>query len=68
MKATDVLNHLGRQAEINLLHENEPDLMRRMHKYLLLSGYLTHRLTGQFRDGVACQVGYIPFDFRRQDW
>ncbi|MCC2638054.1 MAG: carbohydrate kinase [Moraxellaceae bacterium] len=68
MKATDALNHLGRQAEINWLNENEPDLMRRMHKYLLLSGYLTHRLTGQFRDGVACQVGYIPFDFRRQDW
>ncbi|MCD6059768.1 MAG: carbohydrate kinase, partial [Moraxellaceae bacterium] len=36
--------------------------------FLLLSGYLTHRLTGQFRDAVASQVGYVPFDFRRQKW
>ncbi|MDF2445466.1 MAG: carbohydrate kinase [Moraxellaceae bacterium] len=68
LKATDTLNYLCRQAEANWLHEHEPDVMRRMHKYLLLSGYLTHRLTGQFRDAVAAQVGYIPFDFRRQQW
>lgn len=68
IKANDALQHLCRQAEANWLAENEPDTMRRMHKFLLLSGYLTHRLTGQFKDGVACQVGYIPFDFRRQDW
>ena len=68
INATETLMHLGRQAEINWLAENEPQTVRHMHKFLLLSGYLTHRLTGQFRDGVASQVGYIPFDFRRQDW
>jgi sugar (pentulose or hexulose) kinase len=68
LKATDTLQHLCRRAEANWLHESEPDVMRRCHKFLLLSGYLTHRLTGQFRDAVAAQVGYLPFDFRRQEW
>lgn len=68
LKATETLNHLCRQAEVNWLQENEPDILRRTHKFLLLSGYLTHRLTGQFRDAVAAQVGYLPFDYRRQEW
>ncbi|MGH8491692.1 MAG: FGGY-family carbohydrate kinase [Moraxellaceae bacterium] len=68
INATDTLTHLCRQAEANWLAEGEPQTWREMHKFLLLSGYLTHRLTGEFRDGVASQVGYLPFDFRRQDW
>lgn len=68
IKATDTLTHLCRQAEANWLAENEKETWRSMHKFLLLSGYLTHRLTGQFRDAVAAQVGYVPFDFKRQEW
>ncbi len=68
INATETLHHLCRQAEANWLAEAEPQTFRAMHKFLLLSGYLTHRLTGEFRDGVASQVGYIPFDFRRQGW
>lgn len=68
INATDTLTHLCRQAEANWLAENEPGVMREMHKFLLLSGYLTHRLTGKFTDGIASQVGYVPFDFRRQQW
>ncbi len=66
--ATETLEHLCRQAEANWLAQHEPETLRAMHKFLLLSGYLTHRLTGQFRDGVASQVGYVPFDFKRQQW
>ena len=40
----------------------------RTHKYLLLSGYLTFRLTGQFVDSIGSQVGYIPFDYKRLCW
>ena len=42
--------------------------MARTHKFLLLSGYLTYRLTGRFVDSVGSQVGYIPFDYKRLDW
>jgi sugar (pentulose or hexulose) kinase len=37
-------------------------------KFLLLSGFLTHRLCGRFVDSVGCCVGYLPFDFKRLKW
>jgi sugar (pentulose or hexulose) kinase len=66
--ATDTVSQFLRQAEANWIAHHEPDVFARMHKCLLLSGYLTHRLTGRFRDAVAAQVGYVPFDFRHQEW
>jgi sugar (pentulose or hexulose) kinase len=66
--ATDTVNQFLRKAEINWIAQYEPQVFSKMHKCLLLSGYLTHRLTGQFRDAVAAQVGYIPFDFHHQAW
>ena len=56
------------QAEIAWFAENRPDIHGSTHKYLLLSGWLNYCLTGDFTDSVASQVGYLPFDFRRQEW
>ena len=47
--------------------ERARDVARIRH-YLLLSGFLTHRLTGRFVDSVAAQVGYLPFDYKRLAW
>ena len=55
-------------CEANWLRANEPGVFRRIRRYLLLSGFLTHRLTGRFVDSLAAQVGYIPFDSRRLAW
>ncbi len=46
----------------------QPEIWRNTHKYLFLSGYLTYRLVGRFVDSVGCQVGYIPFDYKRLTW
>lgn len=35
---------------------------------LSLSGYLIYRLCGQYRDSVASQVAYIPFDYKKHAW
>jgi len=56
------------KAECNWLAADEPDLWRRTRHFLFLSGYLTFRLTGHIRDAVAAQVGYVPFDGKRQQW
>jgi sugar (pentulose or hexulose) kinase len=56
------------QAESNWLAVNEPDVWRRTETFLLLSGYLTFRLTGRVADSTCSQVGFIPFDYRRQRW
>lgn len=37
-------------------------------KFLFLSGYLVHRLVGEYVDSSGSQVGYAPFDYRRQRW
>ena len=29
---------------------------------------MNHRLTGNFKDSVASQIGYIPFDYKKQKW
>ncbi|CAA0090744.1 Xylulose kinase [Halioglobus japonicus] len=56
------------QAESHWIKNQQPEIWERTEKLLLLSGYLTYRLTGQFVDSVASQVGYIPFDFKRHKW
>ena len=33
-----------------------------------MSGFLTYRLTGQFKDSVGSIVGYFPFDYKKQNW
>ena len=66
--AADLLRHLQRQAEANWLACNESDLWQRTQRYTLLSGWLSHRLVGDWVDSAACQVGYLPFDYRRQQW
>ena len=55
-------------CEANWLRANEPAVFARIERYLLLSGFLSHRLTGRFVDSVASQVGYLPFDYKRHAW
>lgn len=62
------LSYIRAEAEANWLAMHDSDVWRRTHKYLLLSGYLIHRLTGEFVDSVGSQVGYIPFNYKRLDW
>lgn len=65
---SDTVRYLQAEAEANWLQSHQPQIWERTHKYLFLSGYLTYRLTGLFRDSVGCQVGYIPFDYKNQRW
>jgi sugar (pentulose or hexulose) kinase len=60
--------YLQAEAEANWIQKNQPEIWKKTHKYLYLSGYLTMKLTGQFVDSVACQVGYMPFDYKGLAW
>jgi sugar (pentulose or hexulose) kinase len=55
-------------CEANWLIRHEPATWAQTEKYLLLSGFLLHRMVGRFVDADAAQVGYIPFDFKRRRW
>jgi sugar (pentulose or hexulose) kinase len=64
----ETVAYLQAEAEANWLHTFQPELWEQTYRYLLLSGYLTYRLTGRFVDSVGCQVGYIPFDYKALKW
>jgi len=66
MRAT--VAHFQAEAEANWLRHHQPEIWERTHKFLFLSGFLTHRLVGRFVDSVGSQVGYVPFDYKRQRW
>lgn len=55
-------------AEWNWLMQNQPHILEKTHKYLSLSGYLHFRLTGLYNESIANTVGYLPFDYKKQQW
>ena len=50
------------------IRDHEPEAWARTRKYLQVSGFLCARLTGEFADSTASQIGHMPFDYQRQDW
>ncbi len=67
-RATETVATFQAEAEANVLARTEPELWARVRRYLLLSGFLVHRLTGRFADSVAAQVAYLPFDYKALGW
>ncbi len=65
---TETVAYLQAEAEANWIRTHQPEIWARTHKYLFLSGYLTYCLTGRFIDSVGCQVGYVPFDYKKMKW
>ncbi len=68
LRIRPIVDNLEAETEANWLERYQPELLARTAHYLLLSGYLNYRLTGAFKDSVGSQVGYVPFDFKKQDW
>lgn len=60
--------YLQAEAEASWIRTYQPEIWERTAKYVLLSGYLTYRLVGEVIDSAGCQVGYLPFDYKKQDW
>lgn len=57
-----------KESKSNWIKENQPEIWAKTYKYLLLSGYLTYKLTGKMIDSVAGQIGHIPFDYKNGCW
>lgn len=62
------IDYFARESELNWIAEHEPQLHERIHKVLLVSGWLNYKLTGRYADSIGSQVGYLPFDFKHQCW
>jgi len=68
IRLDDTIAYFQSEAEANWIHTYQPDIWKNTYKYLLLSGFLTHRLIGKFVDSIGCQVGYVPLDYRHMRW
>ncbi len=64
----DTVSYLQAEAEVNWIRTFQPEIWKKTDKLLLLSGYLTYKLVNEFRDSIGCQVAYIPFDYKKQEW
>lgn len=68
IRKSGTIHHFRSEAEANWIAAHQPEIWKQTHKFLLLSGFLTYRLIGQFLDSVGSQVGYIPFDYKKLRW
>ncbi|MBN1647470.1 MAG: FGGY-family carbohydrate kinase [Spirochaetales bacterium] len=64
----EALKITGMDGKTNWVRYFEPDVWEKTDKVLMVSGYLNAKLTGEFRDSLASQIGHIPFDFKRRRW
>lgn len=64
----DSINKAQLEGKCNWIKQNQPELWNRTHKYLQVSGFLNYRLTGEFKDSIASQIGHIPFNYKKQKW
>ena len=61
-------NYAYQEAELNWIKQNQPEIWKKTSKFLLLSGFFNFKLTGEFKDSIGSQVGYIPFDYKNHKW
>lgn len=57
-----------KKSHCNWIREEQPEIWEQTHKFLMLSSYLTYKLTGKFVDAAAALVGHIPFDNKARTW
>jgi len=53
------------ESEANWIRQNQPEIWKKTDKFLLLSGFLTYRLSGKFVDSTGNMVGFLPFDYKK---
>ncbi len=63
-----LISYFRSKAQANWIATEQPEIWQSTDKFLFLSGYLIYRLTGQFKESSASAVGYLPFDYKKQQW
>jgi sugar (pentulose or hexulose) kinase len=67
-RVDQTVRYIQAEAEANWISTHQPEIWEKTHKFLLLSGYHIFKLTGEYKDSIGSQVGYIPFDYKRLQW
>lgn len=64
----DTIEGAIQNCEANWISQHQPDIWKKTYKFVYLSGFFTHRLTGEFIDSVANNIGYLPFSNKTYQW
>lgn len=59
---------LAYYSKANWLSINKPDVFEKAAKFTTITGWLTHIITGEFKDSVANQLGAWPLNFETEQW
>ena len=62
------IDDIQSQGKCNWIMQNQPEIWEKTYTYLQISGFLNFKLTGEFTDSVASQIGHLPFDYKTQTW
>jgi sugar (pentulose or hexulose) kinase len=65
---SNLIRELRSKARCNWIAQNQPDVWDKTRYYVNLSAYLTYRLSGELKDSSGSIVGYLPYDYKRQQW
>jgi sugar (pentulose or hexulose) kinase len=65
---SEAIRKAQKDGKCNWIRQNEPEIWRKSHKYLQVSGFLNFRLTRRFADSLASQIGHIPFNYKKSRW
>ncbi len=64
----DIAQYAIMECEANWIYQNQRDIWDKTHKFLFLSGYFTYKLCGEYIDSTGNQIGYVPFNYKKQQW
>lgn len=62
------LREYQRRSKFNWLKRHEPENYARTAKFLTISSYILHSLTGEFKDCSSMIVGLFPIDLKGLQW
>lgn len=65
---TETAKKQGKVTAANWIRENEPENWKNTYKYMTISGYINHMMTGKFIESKACQAAHIPYHYRKRQW
>ena len=64
----EFFKEVAERSKFNWMRLHEPESHARAKTYVTISGHLTYKLCGIFKDSHGMQVGYLPYDFKNKNW
>lgn len=64
----DAVHYAIQQGECNWIRQNQSEIWEKTAKFVLLSGWFTYKLTGDYVDSIGNMVSYMPFNYKTQNW